>query len=137
MYSITIKSFKTATGPDIYAECDASLKISFQDLRNLLKTMTKKGWLNRKQVSPSQNFTFTVLGNQLPFKIEMSPKNRRNKVYLYHNNIEYETMKNFIFANDYMIKTDSININPDKFKAVKDDSNLVQYLCQKYFYRNH
>ena len=94
------------TGPNIYAESDASLIITFESLRKLLKKMTKKGWLDRKQVSPSQYFTFQLQGEELPFKIEMSPKNHQNRVYLYHSKIEYDKMKNFILANAYDVEID-------------------------------
>lgn len=118
------------TGTVIY-ESDAFLKITFEDLRKLLKRMTEKGWLARKQVSPSQYFTFQVQGNELPLKIEMSQKNRRNQVFLYHSNIEYEKMKNFIIANAYMVDTDPTIIYTKELKAARSDTNLVKCLYQQ------
>jgi len=119
------------TGPTIYSESDASLKITFESLRKLLKKMTKKGWLDRKQVSPSQYFTFQLQGEELPFKIEMSQKNRRNRVYLYHSNVEYDKMKNFILANAYNIEVDSSIMYTEKLKAARNDTNLIEYLRNK------
>ena len=95
--------------------------------------MAKKGWLGRKQVSPSQYFTFQVQGNELPFKIEMSSKNRNNRVFLYHNKIDYLKMKDFILANAFLVEDDPQLLNKKKLFAAKVDTTLFNILCNQMY----
>ncbi len=95
------------------------------DLNQLLAGMSIKGFVSRKIVSPRNEFNaFGVL-------IEMSSKNRRNRVYEYHTLVDRELMRSFIDANAFLFKQDSSIVNHKKLKAARNDSTLLKDLNRK------
>ncbi len=69
---------KEATSGEIYASLDTSRVIFAEELQAVLGRMVKRGFLDRKKISPSHDFSLFGIA-----KIEMSSKNRKNKQYLY------------------------------------------------------
>jgi predicted transcriptional regulator len=106
----------------IYSCLDHTLNITMSDLNALLERMHRKGIVHRKQVSPRNEFNaFGVL-------IEMSMKNRRNKVYTYRSNVKKELMQTFIDANAYLFSRDSSIVNHRALRAARNDSTLLRDL---------
>lgn len=86
------------TDQDIYSSLDSTLLITAADLNRTLEVMTRKGLLSRKLVSPRNEFT--VMGAA----IEMSAKNRRNRVYAYQSRVSSEHMIQFLQAALYQVE---------------------------------
>jgi len=109
----------------IYSCLDTTLNITMMDLNQLLAGMTKKGFVSRKIVSPRNEFNaFGVL-------IEMSPKNRRNRVYEYRSLVNRNLMRTFIDANAFLFKEDSSIVNHKQLEAARNDSTLLKDLNTK------
>ncbi len=89
---------KTAATPsDIYAQLDTAWKITSEDLAAILEEMANRGFLDRKKISPSHEFSlFGVAG------IEMSPLNRSNKVFLYWSVVPKAKLITYLDAKRYL-----------------------------------
>jgi hypothetical protein len=119
------------TGSDIYSNLDTCPTIAREDLDHLLQKMTQRGTLSRKIVSPRHEFTFIVLGKTLPIRIEMDPKNLRNRQYKYHCNVDFGLMKKFIRANAFLCQQDPSVMKSKALKAAGENSAFLQELfCQ-------
>ncbi len=94
---------KRATDQSIYAGFDTSIKITATDLNKILKNLADRGLLKRKLVSPRNEFTFFGLTGESG--IEMSPTNRRNRIYEYEPLISKDEMINFLNAVFYQVKS--------------------------------
>jgi predicted transcriptional regulator len=81
-----------ATGSAIYAQID-SAKMTAVDLERVLDAMAERGLLERRLISPRNEFT--ILG---AIPIEMSTKNRKNREYLYRPQVTRRTMLAFLDA---------------------------------------
>lgn len=77
---------------DIYASMDSSVKLTAVDLNRVLTRLTEKGMLTRKIVSPQNEFTFPI------GTVEMSAKNRRNRVYEYETRVRPQELLIFLQA---------------------------------------
>lgn len=77
---------------EIYAAMDSSIKLTAVDLNRVLTRLTEKGMLKRKMVSPQNEFTLP-LGT-----VEMSAKNRRNRVYEYETRVKPQELLVFLQA---------------------------------------
>ena len=85
-----------ATDQAIYAGIDTALRTTSADLNRALKRMADRGVLTRKIVSPRNELTvMTPLGSR---QIEMSAKNRRNRVYEYRPHITRDEMVIYLQA---------------------------------------
>lgn len=103
----------------IYSCLDTVLNITMMDLNQLLEGMARKGLVGRKIVSPRNEFNaFGVL-------IEMSPQNRRNRVYEYRALVDRELMRSFIDAHYYLFKRNPNIVNLKRLEAAKRDSTLL------------
>ncbi len=109
----------------IYTCLDTTMNITMLDLNKLLEGMARKGFVSRKIVSPRNEFN--VFGNL----IEMSPKNRRNRVYEYHTLVDRDLMRTFIDANAFLFKQDSSIVNLKLLDAARKDSTLLKDLNRK------
>lgn len=70
-----------ATDPELYIKLPPYLRITAEQFGQVLEEMVQAGLLARKQVSP-QNL-FTILTPFGATQIEMSPLNRKNRVFIY------------------------------------------------------
>lgn len=86
------------TDHEIYATIDTSVRITAEGLNGVLERLTDKGLLQRTMVSPRHEFTFP-LGS-----VEMSAKNRRNRVYAYQSRIEAEEVLRYLNAVLYRVE---------------------------------
>ena len=106
----------------IYSTLDPAAQLTMKDLQALLEVMTTKGFLDRKMVSP--RFEFNAFG----IMIEMSPTNRRNRVYEYRSKVDEGTMKRFIDANAFLYQDDKSIVNHKRLRAARNDSTLLNDL---------
>lgn len=91
---------KVASHSDIYAQLDASWKITSEDLALILEDMANRGFVDRKKISPSHEFSLFGLA-----QIEMSPSNRKNKVYLYWSLAPKDKLITYLDAKRYLAYT--------------------------------
>jgi len=110
---------KRATDQSIYASFDTSIKITATDLNKILEKLAARGLLKRKIVSPRNEFTFFGLTGESG--IEMSPTNRRNRIYEYEPLISKEEMVDFLNAAFYQVKS---SMKP-QFKTNTDSSQSL------------
>lgn len=111
----------------IYSCLDTTINITMEDLNSLLGRMTRKGFVSRKIVSPRNEFN--LFGNL----IEMSPTNRRNRIYEYHSLVNRNLMRTFIDANYFLFRNDSSIIDQRQFQLIQNDSTLLKDLNTKLF----
>jgi hypothetical protein len=109
----------------IYSSLDTTMNITFEDLNKLLDKMTAKGLVSRRIVSPRNEF------NMFGVLIEMSPTNRRNRVYEYRSNVDRELMRKFVDANAYLVSKDSTLLGKKHLRAAQKDSTLLKDLNEK------
>lgn len=109
----------------IYSCLDTTLNIMMLELNQLLEGMTRKGLVSRKIVSPRNEF------NAFGILIEMSPQNRRNRIYEYKTLVDRELMRSFIDANAFLFKQDSSIVNHKRLEAARNDSTLLKDLNRK------
>jgi len=97
---------------ELFVNLDTTLKITLQDLNQILSHMTQKGWLSREKVSPENLFTIaTPVG---AMQIEMSKLNRKNPVFEYQPRVrKYEVLTALDIALN-RFRTDSSSINEEK-----------------------
>ena len=109
----------------IYSSLDTTMNITFEDLNKLLDKMAAKGLVSRRIVSPRNEF------NMFGVLIEMSPTNRRNRVYEYRSNVDRELMRKFVDANAYLVSKDSTLLGKKHLRAAQKDSTLLKDLNEK------
>ncbi|HPG38635.1 MAG TPA: hypothetical protein PLP19_12350 [bacterium] len=93
---------RQATDVMIYASFDTCLKVTAEDLRKILDGLVEKGLLEKKIVSPRDEFTFFGLTGDSG--IEMNKTNRRNRVYEYTPLLGKEEMRDYLNAVLYQQK---------------------------------
>ena len=99
----TLWQEKVATQMDIYRHLDSLYAITAEQLNKQLDRMVQVGLVERKIISP-QNL-FTILSPIRRYQIEMSAKNRKNRVYLYRPRVEREKILQFLLARSYLVRT--------------------------------
>jgi len=82
-----------ATSSEIYASLDSTNNLTAADLQQTLATMSDRGLLDRRQISPRHELT--ILG---VFTIEESALNRKNREFIYHPRVARRTMLSFLDA---------------------------------------
>ncbi len=110
-----------ATQLDLYAELDSTFHMTMADLERELAMLEKKGVIDRKIISPRNELVIGIGPIPLP-PVEMSPKNKRNRVYLYSPRLEKEQMSHYLQAQFYNTRI----IQPED----KNFSNHLQHLYQ-------
>lgn len=115
----------SATDLEIYAGLDSAINITAEDLRAELARLEQLNFLERKIVSPRNEFTIiTPLGSKA---IEMSPTNRRNRIFEYQANIPKDQMLQFLNAALYQV-THGLK---REFHSTLDSLSLVKDLERK------
>lgn len=109
----------------IYTCVDTSLNLTMSILNGILETMHKKRLVTRKQVTP--RFEFNAFG----VPIEMSRKNLKNKVYIYHSSVDQTKLKHFINAAAYEVSQDSSRLKKSDLRATRQDATLLNELNKK------
>ena len=90
----------SVTGPEIYQALPKETIITAEMLWRELHRMASNGYVDEKIISP-QN-TMMIMTPVGGFPVEMSGKNRRNRVYRYTPKIDKETMLHYIDSQRYL-----------------------------------
>lgn len=101
-----------ATQSDIYASLDTLYPITAELLNRQLERMLALGLVERKLISPQNLFTF--ISPIKIFQIEMSAKNRKNRVYLYRPRVDRRTILRFLLSRSYWVKENGGNKREQK-----------------------
>ncbi len=117
-----------ATSSEIYAKLDTSSLIFAEELQHLLKNMVNRGFLDRKKISPSHELSLFGLA-----KIELSAKNRKNKLYLYWPIVTKEGLQTYLDAKRYLALIDAREENNRLNKSSYEES--YQKYLEKKLYR--
>ncbi|MFQ5650934.1 MAG: hypothetical protein ACE5IY_13410 [bacterium] len=88
---------KKATAGEIYVQLDTSQVIFAEELRAILARMVDRGFLDRKKISPSNEFSLFGIA-----QIELSSKNRKNKQYLYWPIVTKEKLFTYMDAKRFL-----------------------------------
>ncbi|NIR51151.1 hypothetical protein GWO43_21305 [candidate division KSB1 bacterium] len=86
-----------ATPSEVYAALDTSWRLTAEELNEVLEQMTHRGFLARQKVSPSNEFSLFGIA-----QIEMSSKNRKNKVYVYWPVVQKNKLVTYLDAQRYL-----------------------------------
>lgn len=78
---------------EIYASMDSSIRVTAEELQHILEGLVQKKLLTRNLTSPRNEFTLPFGGT-----VEMSAKNRRNRVYEYQARIEADEVIRYLNA---------------------------------------
>ncbi len=112
-------SKQTATGSEIYALVDTSIQLSSEDLQAKLKQMVGRGFVDRKLISPFQEFKLSGI-----FAIELNSKNRKNRVFVYWPAVSREKLVAYLDSQRYGRST----IAADERKLAALDRRLERSL---------
>lgn len=112
----------SATQIDIYLGIDKEYPITAQRLDKQLERMVNLGLVERKMISPQH--TFTILTPLKAFQIEMSAKNRKNRVYLYRFLVEKKNIVQFLLARYSKVKNEGAG-NPKELKRLSKKLEIV------------
>ena len=93
-----------ANGLELYADLDSSFAITAENFGHQMKRMMKLGLVERKLISP-QNL-FTIITPMKMFEIEMSGKNRRNRVFLYRARTKMAQIVQLLLGRFSLVKSD-------------------------------
>lgn len=106
-----------ATQNDIYRGLDTLYTITAEQLDRQLERMVRVGLVERKIISP-QNL-FTILSPIRRYQIEMSAKNRRNRVYLYRPRVERKQVLQFLLARNYLVRSGDVGSPGEEKKLAR------------------
>jgi hypothetical protein len=95
---------RVASHSDIYAQIDTSWKITSKDLEAILEDMANRGFLDRKKISPSHEFSLFGLA-----AIEVSALNRKNQVHLYWSLAPKDKLITYLDAKRYLAYSHASN----------------------------
>ncbi len=115
-----------ATASDIYAKLDTSTAIFAEELQEVLKTMVDRGFVDRKQISPAHEFNLFGIA-----QIEISAKNRKNKVYLYWPIVTKQALFTYLDAKRYLALVSAQSSTDYDIKNNRYASNYQKYLQNK------
>jgi len=118
----------SATASEIYAKLDTNTVIFSEELQEVLKKMVDRGFLDRKQLSPANEFGLFGLA-----KIELSSKNRKNKVFLYWPIVTRQKLFTYLDAQRYMALVSAQNDQDYDIKNNRYASNYQKYLEKKLY----
>lgn len=90
----------TISGPEIYANLPASVHLTAEMLWNKLDAMARTGFVDAKQISPQHTFTLATPFFTIP--IEISSKNRKNKVFQYKARVDRRELWEYLEAQRYL-----------------------------------
>lgn len=108
----------------IYAALDTSIHLTAVDLNSVLERLSQKGLLTRQLVSPRNEFTFP-LG-----KVEMSAKNRKNRVYQYESRIAADEVMRYLQAVLYNVEHGQTPSDSSNSEFVKSLKKKIQSLLE-------
>jgi len=99
------------TASDIYAKIDSSSILFAEELREALDGMVDRGFLDRKKVSASHPLNLFGFA-----QIELSAKNRKNKIYLYWPIVTRKELHSYLDAKRYLALVGGDGEDSDEIK---------------------
>lgn len=97
----TLWENSNATMLELYAALDSSYLITAENLNRQLGRMMQLGMVERRIISP-QNL-FSIITPFKSFQLEMSGKNRRNKLYLYRPTVPKKRILQLLLTKSYQV----------------------------------
>lgn len=86
-----------SSSSEVYAQLDTLRHITSEDLQTILAGMNQRGLLARKKISRSNEFSLFGIA-----EIELSPKNRKNKLYVYWPVVTKEKLITYLDSKRYL-----------------------------------
>jgi predicted transcriptional regulator len=95
-----------ATGPELFAKLDSSILVTMTAdmFWQAMHRMAKRGFVSEKIVSPQLAMNFAIGPVAVP--VEMSSKNRKNRVYEYEPLVDEDEMFSYLVAKNYLARTE-------------------------------
>ena len=116
------------TDQSIYAKMDTSIKLSAEDMNKVLDSLTERGLLKRKIVSPQYKVMLFIT------EVEVSPKNIRNRIYEYEPLVTRGEMQRFLNALYYQVKTGQADGFSEKDRKLLTGEHVKSLLDQLYIH---
>ena len=111
-----------ATQLDVYAGIDPEIPITAEKLNAQLDRMINLGLVERKLISP-QNL-FMILSPLKAFQVEMSSKNRKNRVYLYRPRVKRREILQLILTRYSSVKNEGAG-RPEEIDRLSKKINIL------------
>ncbi len=122
-----IFSRQKATQIDIYPQISISLPITAELLDRELKFLVDKGFLTRKIISPQNILMITTPFFAIP--LEMSAKNRRNKLFLYSPNLKKEKLISYLQSRLFLLE-EKLQKNPLDSSLYKPEIKRIEKMIR-------
>lgn len=90
----------TSSGPQIYRRLPQDVPLTAEMLWKTLKKMADAGYIESRLISP-QN-VFTIVTPLISIPIEMSARNRKNRVYDYRPRVGKHTLQEYLESRRYL-----------------------------------
>lgn len=113
----------TATDREIYAALDTTIHLTAEDMQDILARLAQKGLVKRTLVSPRNELTLPI------GTIEMSGKNRRNRIYEYKALIHSADVLRYLDAVLYEMQLKQKSLPADSMRA-KDIVELKEKILR-------
>lgn len=116
-----------SSSSEIYAHLDTVTHVTSEDLQKVLESMSNRGLLVRKKISPSNNFSLFGI-----VSFELSSQNRKNKLYVYWPIVPKGKLITYVDAQRYLAlassKRNSIKVRKYSYQKYLEEKlyRLVQ-----------
>jgi len=110
------KSEKKKSQLDLYANLDSTIITTAENFDRSLNHLIKKGFLNRKKVSPQNIMMFVTPVGGVP--VEMSAKNRKNPVFEYELKVSKDKLIDYLHSCLFKLQL-KLNTSPSDTTAIK------------------
>lgn len=118
----TLWQENSATQLDVYAGIDPEIPITAEKLNVQLDRMVNLGLVERKLISPQH--LFMILSPLKAFQVEMSSRNRKNRVYLYRPRVKRREIFQLILARYYRVKNEGVG-RPAEIDRLNKKINIL------------
>ena len=112
-----------SSSSEIYANLDTVTHVTSEDLQKVLASMSDRGLLARKKISPSHNFSLFGI-----VSFELSAQNRKNKLYVYWPIVPKGRLITYVDSQRYLALASAKN---NSIKARK--YSYQRYLAEKLY----
>lgn len=120
----------TSTNLDLYAGLDSSISanLTAETFWNMLHDMARRGFVSEKLISPQQLLMVGVGPFSTP--VEMSAKNRKNRLFEYDPLVQQDEMLAFLEAKNYLARQADAT-NGDAGMAMRTERLLMRLLARQ------
>ena len=112
-----------SSSSEIYANLDTVTQVTSEDLQKVLESMSDRGLLARKKISPSHNFSLFGI-----VSFELSSQNRKNRLYVYWPIVPKARLITYVDSQRYLALASTKN---NSIKAGK--YSYQKYLAEKLY----